>query len=87
MFVGVVLVVTFRTKLLAPNGMVTEAGNGSMVGLPLTKLITAPTGGAAPERVIFNCVTRPPLREVGVNPILSRTADFTVKVADFATPL
>jgi hypothetical protein len=81
------LVFTVKVELMAPEGMVTLAGNVAAAVLLLDRVTTTPGEGAAALSVTVPCDVLPPPTLVGFRVKgLSTAAEDTVSVAGAVTP-
>ena len=83
-------VVTVKFNEVLPAGTVTVAGTLALLALLLNKLTTKPPLGATAVSVIVPVDPLPPRTDVGLrvnDDSAAGAAGFTVKAADFVTPL
>ena len=83
-------VVTLKVAVMLPAGTVTFEGTAAWAELLLDKVTTKPPVGAGAVSVTVPTELLPPRTTVGLRERAESTAPgwgFTVKVADFVTPL
>ena len=80
------LVVTVNVTLLAPAGMVADAGTCATAVRLLLRETTAPPSGAAPFSVSVAVEDVPPVTVVGFTVREIKEARFTVRIVDLVVP-